>query len=63
MQKRVMVMKNHLNSNIYETFYIMKDINYQLKNPLETRKAPMFEIKIRRFMNNSKISRNGNYLI
>lgn len=62
-QKRVTVMKNHLNSNIYGTFYITKDINYQLKNPLETRTAPIFEINIRKFMKNSRISRNANCLI
>lgn len=53
-------MKNHLNSKIYETFYVMKDINYQLKNPLDTRRAHSFEINIRKFMNKSKISRNSN---
>lgn len=53
-------MKNHLNSSIYESFYIMKDINYQLKNPLETKKAPSFEINIRNFMKKSKISRKSN---
>ena len=62
-EKGAKVMKNHLNSKIYDTFYITKDINYQLNNPLDTRRAPTFEIRIRKFMNNSKITRNGNYLI
>ena len=52
-------MKSHTNSNIYNTFYIMKDINYQFNNPLDTRKALRFDLNIRRYVKNSKISRNS----
>ena len=40
-------MKNHINEVAYDTFYITKDINYQLNNPLDTRRAPKFEFNIR----------------
>nr|WP_294999139.1 hypothetical protein [uncultured Methanobrevibacter sp.] len=36
-----------------------KDINYQLNNPLDTRKASRFEINIKGYTEGSKISRNG----
>ncbi len=52
-------MKNHINAVAYDTFYITKDINYQLNNPLDTRRAPKFEFNILRFMTKSKISRNS----
>lgn len=52
-------MKNHINAGIYESFYIMKDINYRLNNPLDTKKATIFEINIKRFLFKSKISRNS----
>ncbi|MEE3490095.1 MAG: hypothetical protein VZR10_04460 [Methanobrevibacter sp.] len=40
-------MKIHLNVGIYQTFYIMRDVNYKLNNPLETRKASSAEINLR----------------
>lgn len=52
-------MKNHIDAGAYDTFYITKDINYQLNNPLDTRRAPRFELNIRRFMRKSKVSRNS----
>lgn len=52
-------MKNHISAGIYDTFYVMKDINYRLNNPLDTKSAPDFEINIRGFVKNSRISRNG----
>ncbi|MEE1335559.1 hypothetical protein [Methanobrevibacter sp.] len=53
-------MRNHINANIYGTFYIMKDINYQLNNPLDTKKAQKSDINIRRVNGKSKITRKGN---
>lgn len=53
-------MKRHINSHIYNTFYIMKDINYLLNNPLDTRNASRFDMNIRRYIKDSKISRNSN---
>jgi len=55
----VVAMKNHISGSIYDTFYIMKDINYQLNNPLDTKKAPKFDLNILRFKSKSKISRNS----
>ena len=52
-------MKSHISAGIYDTFYVMKDISYRLNNPLDTKSAPAFEINIRRFVRNSRISRNG----
>ncbi len=58
-KKLVRIMKNHINAAAYETFYITKDINYQFNNPLDTRRAPRFELNIKRYMGKSKISRNS----
>ncbi|MBQ8018429.1 MAG: hypothetical protein IJ258_10055 [Methanobrevibacter sp.] len=52
-------MKIHLNSHIYDTFYIMKNINYQLNNPLDTKNAPKQELNIKKPWKNPKISRNS----
>lgn len=52
-------MKIHLNIRIYDTFYIMKKINYLLNNPLETRKAHNTDISIRRMWDKPKVSRNS----
>ncbi len=52
-------MKNHVSAYAYNTFYMTKDINYQLNNPLDTRKASRFEINIKGYTEGSKISRNG----
>jgi hypothetical protein len=55
----VKIMKNHINASAYESFYITKDISYQFNNPLDTRRAPRFELNIKRYGGNSKISRNS----
>ena len=52
-------MKNHMNSKVYDTFYIMKDINYRLNNPLDTRKAAMCEMRIKKSWFKPKISWNS----
>lgn len=52
-------MKMHLNTIIYDTFYMMKDINYKLNNPLETKKAKIVEINLRRMGKRSRISRTS----
>jgi len=52
-------MKIHINPYMYDTFYIMKNINYQLNNPLDTKKAPMHDLNIRKPWANPKISRNS----
>jgi hypothetical protein len=40
-------------------FYIMKNINYLLNNPLDTKKAPMHELNLKKPWKNPKISRNS----
>ena len=52
-------MKNHINPNIYDKFHIMKNINYLLNNPLDTRNAKMNELNIKKPWRNPKITRNG----
>ena len=52
-------MKIHVNPNIYDTFYIMKGINYLLNNPLDTKNARIQELNIKKPWQNPKISRKS----
>ena len=52
-------MKIHFNPIIYDSFYMMKNINYQFNNPIDTKPVLRFENNIKRSWNSPRVSRNS----
>ena len=52
-------MKIHLNPVIYDSFYMMKNINYQFNNPIDTKSVLRFENNIKRSWISPRVSRRS----